>query len=243
MSILYQIFGAIMRQIYEFIITIGQEPKTISYFAITILLMAVLNKLITLPLTLRQARASKKMQDINPQLEALKKRYGYDERILQQKTMEFYKENKVSQVGCSSCLPMVIQLIIVLALFGIMRNPEQYLFDDPGMFAHIQKNFLWIQDLSLADPYWFALPLLNSASQILVSLLNPQMQQSQAAGGSSASSMRMMTYMMPVVFFFVFVNFQAALLLYWGFGNLLEVSIRLISRLFMRKTEPEPDRR
>ncbi|MDY3051908.1 MAG: YidC/Oxa1 family membrane protein insertase [Ndongobacter sp.] len=224
-----------MRWLYETVVSFGSEPGSVSFFAITIILMAVVSKILTFPLTLKQAQASKKMAQINPQLEELKKKYGYDERILQQKTMEFYKENNVSQAGCSSCLPLLIQVVIIMALFGVLRNPEMYLFDDPNRFQMIAKNFFWISDLSLKDPFWFALPLFNSLSQILVSKMNPQMQQSQAAGGSAASQMKMMTYLMPVMFFFMFVNFASALLLYWAFGNLLEIVVRLIMRLFTRK--------
>lgn len=224
-----------MRWLYETVLSFGSEPSSVSFFAITIILMAVVSKLLTFPLTLKQAQATKKMAQINPQLEALKKKYGYDERILQQKTMEFYKENNVSQAGCSSCFPLLIQLVIIMALFGVLRNPEMYLFDDPNRFQAIAKNFFWISDLSLKDPFWFALPLFNSLSQILVSKMNPQMQQSQAAGGSAASQMKMMTYLMPVMFFFMFVNFASALLLYWAFGNLLEIVIRLIMKLFTKR--------
>lgn len=223
-----------MRWVYETLVGLGSEPTAISNFAISIIFMAVLAKAITFPLTMKQTRASKKMADINPQLEALKKKYGYDERILQQKTMEFYKENNVSQVGCASCLPMIIQLVIMLALFGVLQNPAKYLFDDPNQLASVKTNFLWISDLMKPDPYWFALPLFNSLSQILVSKLNPQTQQSMAAGGSTAQTMSMMTYTMPIVFFFVFVNFASGLLLYWGFGNLLEIAIRLIGLAVMK---------
>ena len=212
-----------MKAVYQMLVGLGSEPSGISYFAMTILAMAVLSKLLTLPLTIKQGKASQKMQQISPQLEEIKRKYGYDERIMQQKTMEFYKENNVSQVGCSSCLPLIIQLIIILALFQVLRNPENYLFDNAAEFQKIAKNFFWIQDLSKADPYFYALPLFNAISQFAIQWLSPSTQQQAAAAGNS---MMMMMYIMPVMIFFLSLNWAAALLLYWAFGNLLEILVR-----------------
>ena len=228
-----------MRWVYETLQSTGSEPSMVSHLAITFMAMAVVSKLISFPFTLRQSKTSQKMSEINPKLEELRKKYGYDERILQQKTMEFYKENNVAQQGCSSCLPLIVQMIILLALFGVMRAPEAYLFDSPEKMQHISKNFFWISNLMEPDPYWFALPLINSLTQILVQRMNPQMKQAANAGGSAASSMNTMMYTMPIVFFFVFLRFPAGLLLYWAFGNILEVVVRGILLLFRHRRSNE----
>lgn len=232
MEFLYNIFGSFMKAVYQMLTGIGSEPSSISYFAMTIMAMAVLSKLLTLPLTIKQGKASQKMQQIRPQLEEIKRKYGYDERIMQQKTMEFYKENNVSQVGCSSCLPLIIQLIIIIALFQVLRNPENYLFDNAQEFQKISKNFFWIQDLSKADPYFYALPLFNGLSQFVTQWLSPSTQQQAAAAGNS---MMMMMYIMPVMIFFLSLNWASALLLYWAFGNLLEIIVRGGMMLFGRR--------
>lgn len=206
----------------------------LSHYAMAIMLMAILAKILTMPLTFKSAKAAQKMSAVQPELEELKKKFGYDERILQQKTMEYYKENNINQMGCSSCLPQIVNLIIILALFGVMRNPELYIFDDPNKINEIQRNFLWIPDLVQKDPYWFGLPLINTVSQILMTKLNPATQQSAAAGGQTAQSMMIMQYGMPIMFFFLFLNFASGLLLYWAFGNIIEIVIRLIMRVFLR---------
>lgn len=225
-----------MRWIYETVVQIGSEPRLVSYFAITLMLMAVVSKLISMPLTYKTTQNAKKTQDLQPKLEALKKKYGYDERILQQKTMEFYRENNVSAAGCSSCLPLIIQMIVILGLFGVVRNPELYIFDNAAQFDEIAKNFLWISDMTLPDPFFYGLPLLNALLQLVVQRMNPAMkQQSQATGGTMA----MMTYIMPIMIFFISVNWASALLLYWTFGNVLEVLVRSVMMLFMKRKPAE----
>ena len=233
MSSISKIFGSIMRFFYETLQGKGAEPEMISFFAISILLMAVVSKLITIPLTYQSTKNSAKMKDFQPQLEKLKEKYGYDERILQQKTMEFYKENNLSAAGCSSCLPMVIQLVLIVALFAVLKEPGKFIFDNPDQFNHIQKNFFWIQDLSQADPLkWFGLPLINMVTTYASTFLNPamKMQKDNPAGGSAA-----MLKFMPLIFYFMSISWSAGLILYWAFGNLLEVIFRLISGAILSK--------
>lgn len=243
MQELYNVLGAIMRFFYELVQQVP-EPEFLSHYAMAIMLMAIFAKILTMPLTLKSAKASQKMAEVKPELDELKKKFGYDERILQQKTMEYYKENNINQMGCSSCLPQIINLVIILALFNVMRNPELYIFDDPSKLQEIQRNFFWIPDLILADPFWFGLPLINTASQILMTKLNPSTQQSAAAGGQTAQSMMLMQYGMPIMFFFLFLNFSSGLLLYWAFGNVVEIVIRLIMRIFLKnKTDDDANLR
>lgn len=217
-----------MRWIYESLSSLEIDFQYISVFALTVLAMSVLNRLITFPLTMKQANNSKKMQSFQPKLAELEKKYAYDERILQQKKMEFYKENNLSQVGCASCLPMVIQLIAVLGLMGVMRNPELYLFDDASMLDTISKNFFWISDLTKPD-VWYGLPLIYTASMILVTKFNPASKQSEATGMGS------MMYIMPIAFFFLTIRWASAVVLYWTFGNILELIIRGILALVTKK--------
>lgn len=228
MEILSNFFGHIMRWIYESLSTLGNEPHFISYFAMTVLAMSVIGRLISMPMTYKMAKTARETQKIQPQLEELKKKYGYDERILQQKTMEFYKEHNLSMAGCSSCLPLIIQMVIVIALLGVMRSPGTYLFGDESKMELIAKNFFWVKNLLLPD-YWFGIPLIYAVSQFLVMKLNPTSQQNQVGG------MNTMMYTMPVVFYFISLKWASAVLLYWAFGNILELLVRLGMKAAMSK--------
>lgn len=225
LGFLSEILGRIFKFIYEYLVALGNEPAQVSYYAIALLIMAVIYKLITIPLTIQSLKQTQKAAQLQPQMDELKKKYGYDQNIYNQKVQEFQKENNVAGAGCSGCLMMILQLVIVIALFAVIREPGKYLFDNPGDIEKIAKNFFWIKDLSIPDPTVIVLPLANSLTQLLVTYLGqnsntaPAMQQQQT-----------MMYLLPIVFFFLFMKMPAGLLLYWAAGNIIEIVVKLINR-------------
>ncbi|NLW52303.1 MAG: YidC/Oxa1 family membrane protein insertase [Tissierellia bacterium] len=228
MSTLYEILGRIFRFIYDTLVGLGPEPSSVSYYAMALLVMAVIYKLLTIPLTIQQAKATKKTAELQPKIEELKKKYGYNQEILNQKIQEFQKENNATQAGCSSCLMIIVQFVIVIALFGVIREPAKYLFDNPEQINTIARNFFWIPDLSLADPTGWLLALLNSGTQMLVSFLSQQ--NTPGVSEQAQSSQKMMLYILPVVFFFMFRTMPAGLVLYWTAGNVIEIVVKLITK-------------
>jgi len=99
-------------------------------FGITIILLTLIIRTILLPLTLRQLRASKKMQDVQPQLAELQKKYAKDKQKLAEEQMKLYKQSGVNMAGCA--LTMVIQFPIWIALYqaiilALAYNPEALL--------------------------------------------------------------------------------------------------------------------
>ncbi len=227
MNVLYNIMGALLRFIYEFVQTIMAEPKSISYYAISILVITAIYKMVTIPITFKSTEASQKMQELQPELDALKRKYSYDPQILSQKQMELYKERNVKM--SAGCLPMLLQMIIMLALYGVIQNPAKYLFDNAEQIHAIAKNFFWIPDLTLADPFMYGLPLFNALTQLAMSFLTvtPAMQQNE----QMKSQQMMMRYFMPVMIFFMMKNFASGLILYWCAGNIIEIVIRLILKV------------
>ena len=222
---LSKILGKIFKAIYEYLVSMGNEPAQVSYYAIALLLMAVIYKLITIPLTIQSLKQTRKTAELQPQLDELKKKYGYDQEIYTKKVQEFQKEHNLAGAGCSGCLLMILQLVIVIALFQVIKNPAMYLFDDPKKIDEIAKNFFWVKDLSLVDPTGFVLALVNSLSQLLVTYLGQSQNASAAPGMQSQQSMM---YIMPIAFFFIFMKMPAGLLLYWVAGNIIEIVVKLI---------------
>ncbi len=97
-------------------------------FVLAIIVATILIRMITLPLTLPQQRNSRKMAELAPQLEELKKKYGNDRNKIAQAQMELYKENKVNMFG--GCLPLILQLVIMIAFYqaltgSLATNPLQ----------------------------------------------------------------------------------------------------------------------
>lgn len=224
---LSQLLGRVFKFIYEYLVSLGNEPAQVSYYAIALLIMAVIYKLITIPLTVQSLKQTQKMSELQPEMDELKKKYGYDQQIYQQKVQELQKEHNVAGAGCSGCLLMILQLIIVIALFAVIKEPAKYLFDNPDEINKIARNFFWINDLSLKDPTGFVLALANSVTQFLVSYLG---QSANAANNPAMQQQQMMMYMLPIVFFFLFIKMPAGLLLYWVFGNIIEIIVKLINK-------------
>ncbi|MGL4910081.1 MAG: YidC/Oxa1 family membrane protein insertase, partial [Cetobacterium sp.] len=117
-------------------------------FGLAIIGLTILIKIILLPLTLKQDKSMKKMKQIQPLLEEYKEKYGNDKTLLNQKTMELYKEKNVNPAG--GCLPLIVQLPILWALFGVLRVER-------GIVP--PESFLWM-NLLQPDPYYI-LPVLN----------------------------------------------------------------------------------
>lgn len=191
MSYLYGIFGKILNLFYG--IT--------GSFGLSIILLTVLIKLILLPVTLKQDKSMKEMKKLQPKIDELKKKYKGDPQLLNQKTMELYKEHKVNPAG--GCLPMLVQLPILWALFGVLRKE--------GVVP--DETFLWFS-LITPDPL-FVLPILNG----LISFI-----QQKVMGTASNPQMKNMMYMFPLMMVFISYKMPGGLQLYWLISSLTGVA-------------------
>jgi YidC/Oxa1 family membrane protein insertase len=90
-------------------------------YGLAIIMLTVLVNIIMFPLTRKQLESSKKLQEIQPQLRKLQEKYKNDKEKYNQVTMEFMRENKVNPLG--GCLPLLIQLPIMIAIFQLLRDP------------------------------------------------------------------------------------------------------------------------
>lgn len=176
-------------------------------YGMAIIGITILIKLVLLPLTLKQDKSMSAMKRLQPELDALKTKYKNDPQTLNQKTIELYKIHKVNPA--SGCLPILLQMPILFALFGVLRKT--------GVDAVIpaDSTFLWLS-LSLPDPY-FALPLLNG----FVSFFQQKL---MSASQGSNPQMKMMTYMFPVMMIFISYRMPSGLQLYWFVSSLASVA-------------------
>ena len=182
MSLLYGIFEKILVSIY------GMTGS----FGLSIILLTILIKIVLLPFTLKQDKSMKEMKKLQPKIDELKKRYEGDPQVLNQKTMELYKEHKVNPAG--GCLPLLIQLPILWALFGVLRKE--------GVVP--DEAFLWFS-LVTPDPF-FVLPILNGAVSFV---------QQKLMGTSSNPQMKNMMYIFPIMMIFISYKMPGGLQLYW----------------------------
>ncbi len=198
-----------------------------------IVLLTVIVRIILIPLTWRQIKSMRAMQALQPQIKALQERYKDDRNLLNQKTMEFYRENHVSPFG--SCLPLLLQLPVFLGLYYMLREqgmatwlPEM----EVGAFASVWHSapvgWLWIPDITKFD---IILMFLYIASQFVASW---QMAR------KGAGQQKMIAYFMPVVVgIFMFIGkWPAGLFIYWFTSNLWTVAQQYIAERFMPIHQP-----
>lgn len=169
-------------------------------FGVAIILATIIIKIVLLPLTLKQDKSMRKMKQLQPELEKIKEQYKDNPQEVQIKTMELYKKNKVNPAG--GCLPLLIQLPILWALFGVLRS---------GIIPEGEK-FLWLT-LSTPDPY-FIMPVLNGAVSFL---------QQKLMGTSDNPQMKSMMYMFPIMMIFISYKMPAGLQLYWLVSSVASV--------------------
>ena len=225
------IFGELLRIIYEGISKIGPEPKNISYLAISIILITLIYKFITLPILISTIKMQKVNAKLTPEVKKIKLKYKDDIQTQQRKLGELYKENNYKPL--SSCLPLIINMVLVFAFIRVMRDPGRYMF---GTELTVRNNFFWIKDLSIPDSVIWGLPLLNGITQYFLFEI---MQPSEAEEGDPVAGMNStMKFIMPLIIFWSALTFSAGLALYWALGNIFEIVFRLILKAMDKRKDP-----
>ncbi len=177
-----------------------------------IVLFALGMKLVFWPLTFRGMLAMRKMQEIQPKVEALRKLYKDDPERLNREVLALYQKHRVNPF--SGCLPLLIQLPVFYGLYRVLQ----------GWIELRGAPFtLWIHDLSTPDPYYL-LPVLMGA----VSMLNTLIQ------SKNNPQSRNIGIFMAVFFTFLFARFPAGIVLYWLVYNVFSVVEQLLIQRTLR---------
>jgi YidC/Oxa1 family membrane protein insertase len=198
-------------------------------FGLAIIALTLLVNAAMLPLTMKQTRASRAMQELQPKLAELKKKYAKDKEKLAREQMNLYKESGVSPAGC--LLPLLIQMPIWIALFqSIMRVlaviPENlaglsnYLYSWPMVYTTLPLNnhFLWL-NLASGDIF---LALLVGASM----WVQQKMVQAPVVDPSQKTQSSLMLWIMPIMFAWLTLSFPSGLALFWVTSNLFRIGVQ-----------------
>jgi YidC/Oxa1 family membrane protein insertase len=180
---------------------------------LSIIILTIIVKTILLPLTVKSLRSTLAMQELQPKVKELQKRYGKDRQRLSAETMKLYQENGVNPM--SGCLPMLLQMPVFFGLYFAIRSLTN---ESVGVWA---DGFLWMENLSSADP-WKILPFAAAASQFV------QMRMTRPAGQGKPDDpqQRMMYTMMnfmPLMVIVIGWTFAAGPVLYWTISALYSV--------------------
>jgi YidC/Oxa1 family membrane protein insertase len=187
-------------------------------WGISIILLTLAMKAITFPLQHKSMKSMQEMQRIQPQVEAMKKKYEGDQQRQNVEMMKLYKEHGVNPMG--SCLPMVIQMPIWLALYTTLQVSVD-LYNEP--FIHG-----WLEDLTAKDPF-YVLPVAMGITMILTQVLTPT--------PMSNPSQKTMGYVMSGFFSILMLSLPSGLTLYIFTNNLLSIAQQIYLR---RSLKPPP---
>lgn len=206
-------------------------------YGLIILLLTLIIKLITSPVTYRTFVSSAKMRILKPDIDELGKKFKQGEELQkQQAVMQLYRRAGVSPLA--GCIPALLQMPILLAMFSFF----------PAAIELRQQSLFWANDLSTYDSIMqlpFNIPAYGSHVSLFTllmtatTLLYTWMSSSQmtATGGAQAQQMKIMMFLMPIIFLGVLNSYSAALSYYYFLSNVISILLTLLIRKFFVNEE------
>lgn len=203
---------------------------------IAIIFATILIKIILYPLTVKQVKGMKAMQEMQPKLKELQDKYKGNPEKLNKEMALLYKESGANPLA--GCLPLIVQMPILMGIFFAIRD-----YSDPALLAgylkgfswvppiampdsiYILASFLWIPNLSLPDPLYI-LPVISAATTYI--------QQKQTSTDMNQQT-KMMMNIMPIFIGYISLTFPAGLVLYWVISNIFQIA----QQWWMYRGEPQ----
>ena len=193
---------------------------------LAIILLTILIRLILLVPSQKALKSQKKMQELQPKLEAIKEKHKGNQQMISMETMALWKEHKVNPFG--SCLPLLIQFPVFIALFYVVGNglnPDNSYMLYPGFikvsYKDIHTLFLGVLELTKSNKY--VLPLIVG----LLQFVQMKMTMKKTAEKEKKSDMDvangMMIYFLPVMIAVITMSVPAAAGLYWATSTLFGI--------------------
>lgn len=222
-------FGALYFITKPIFIVLSFIQKHVGNFAISIILLTLLLKILLLPLTVKSSISMAKMKNLQPDIKAVQEQFKNNKQMLGQEVIKIYKKNNVNPLA--GCFPMLLQIPIFFALYKVL-------------YVSIEmKNaplFLWIKDLSMPDPLsilnlyglfdWNAppflglLPVMFGFSMYLYQKVSPQ---------PTESTQATMMKFLPVIMTVFMSGFASGLLFYWIISNFISAIQQFVLEKFV----------
>ncbi|HEX6945988.1 MAG TPA: YidC/Oxa1 family membrane protein insertase [Acidimicrobiia bacterium] len=249
---LKQILGTVLVFFHDVFAPLGLGGAA----GMAIICLTILINLIVFPLTLKQTRATRAFQEIQPKVRKLQAEFKDDPQELQRRLMEVQREAGATPGGC--LLPLLIQMPIWFALFQLLRTPLAYIDNNSGFAAAMQSEtatFLgmhltqspsdaWAGGVMVALPYLLIIAFMVATQYV---------QQWHATYGQvrpdqqGAAAQQAMTKILPLFIGFISWNFPAGLVIYWSTANLFRLGqqaliFKIDGRPSVPKTEEEQEK-
>ena len=196
-----------------------------------IIVLTILIKVILLGPNQKALKSQKRLQIVQPQLDALKEKYKNDPQRLAQETMAIWKKNKVSPLG--SCLPMLIQFPILIALFYVVRDSLN-LMDKSLLYMPLKDfnlqivNPIFLGLIDLTKVNLLALPIIVGGLQFLQIKLSLSKVQKNNSNTAVPMMNNMMQFFLPVMIALFTASLPAAVGFYWGVSTLFAIGQQLV---------------
>jgi YidC/Oxa1 family membrane protein insertase len=237
--------------LYNFL---GRSPWSM---VLSISILTIVVRLLTVPLTLPSQRAMKKnakqMQELQPEIDKLKRKFKNDPQKLQQAQLELYQERGINPLSSmTGCLWMLIQLPIIWAFYqsisralayrpGEMLVLSQYLSPVPKFLSLVPlpSHWLWF---NLARPDLIVLPLLVAGTTWLQQKLGSASTQVAAADGQAAQMSQSMLITMPLMFGYLAMQMPSGLSIYFIVSNVVSMGIQWLTNRWLGKGEDEENK-
>jgi|GEM_PF-279192 YidC/Oxa1 family membrane protein insertase len=199
-----QWFTNVIQFLYGITVSLG-----VPSYALAIILMTILIKLLLFPINQKQLKSMRGMQEIQPRMKQIQERYKDEPEVMQRKLAELYKESGVNPLA--GCLPLLLQMPIFIAFYQSLLHLQ---FAEPAHAA-----FFWIANIGQRDPLYI-LALLSAATTYL--------QQRVTVVNADDPTQKSMMYMMPLMMAWIAASVPAGLALYWVTFNILGILQQLL---------------
>ena len=187
-------------------------------YGLAIIVLTIMVRVVTAPLTTKQMKSMERMRALQPQLTELKEKFADDKQKQSEQMMALYKQEGVNPLG--GCFPMLLQLPVFIGLFYSLRSAIELR----------QAPFVgWIDDLSAPDAL-FDIPGLGIPLRVLPLIMGASMlvqQKITPAQSMDPAQQKMMTIVMPIMMTVLFYQFPSGLVLYWMVSNVLAIAHQL----------------
>ena len=206
------LFSPIVNVLGEALLFFHQGPLGAPWW-LSIVLLTVIVRSLLFPLTVRQVKSMRAMQDLKPEMDKIRSQYQNNRQKQQEEIMKLYQERKVNPLG--GCLPILVQMPIFIGIFYTIRQFGGYTVGErvvpPRFESFHDGGILWFQNLSVADPTYL-LPILSAltmlaSTEITAKNIDPQQ--------------RWLMRILPIVFTIFLISFPAGLFVYWITSNLV----------------------
>lgn len=214
-------------------------------WGLSIIILVVIIRLLLTPLMIKSTKSTARMQVLQPKMQELQEKYADDPQRLQQEMQKFYSENNFNPLG--GCLPLLIQMPILFALFTLLRNlPSYYELPKGESFAffNILPDLTQTPSAAFAQGIDVAIPSLVCLLLFAVLTFIPTIYQSRNQTGQQAQSMKMMAVVMTVMMLWFGWSLPAGVLLYYDVSSLWQVAQQIfVTQKVIEKAKAEEEER